>query len=330
MGAHPSTAAGTLSAAMLRVSNADRVVFPEIGKTKGDVVAYYQRVADRVLVHAVGRPLSIRRYPRGLAGPGFFQKNVPDHYPESIARFAAPRSRAASRKHPPDRAEPFTHYPVIAAPEHLPYLANQGAIELHVPTARAPAIDRPDRLVIDLDPPPGALALVRRAALLVRAALAELGVETVPVATGSKGYHLVAALQPTVDAGDLGRALHELATLLVARHPDELTLVFRVAARGGKVFVDWLRNTPLATVIVPYSLRARPGATVATPLSWEELEGAPPDAFTIDDVDRLLDRPDPLAALAAAPLDPAALVRAVDERFASSGLVLGTFDRFRS
>lgn len=315
---------------MLRVSNADRVVFPDIARTKGDVVAYYDRLADRALPHAAGRPLSIRRYPKGLAGPGFFQKNVPPHYPASIARFPTPRSRAASAKHPADRAQELTIYPVIAEREHLPYLANQGAIELHVPTARAPEIWRPDRIVFDLDPPAGAVALVRRAARLVREALAELGLDTAPVATGSKGYHLVAAIQPTVDAGALGQALHQLATLLVARHPEELTVTFRVANRGGKVFLDWLRNMPLSTVIVPYSLRARPRATVATPLAWDELDSTAPDAFSIDDVARLLDRPDPLAQLAARPADAAPFVAAVDAAFSRSGLVLETFDRFRS
>ena len=315
---------------MLRVSNADRVVFPEVQRTKGDVVAYYDRIADRALPHAAGRPLSIRRYPKGLAGPGFFQKNVPPHYPGSIARFPTPRSRAASAKHPADRAQELTIYPVIAEREHLPYLANQGAIELHVPTARAPEIWRPDRIVFDLDPPAGAVALVRRAAHLVRAALADLGLETAPVATGSKGYHLVAAIHPTVDADALGLALHQLATLLVARHPEELTVTFRVANRGGKVFLDWLRNLPLSTVIVPYSLRARPRAPVATPLAWDELDSTAPDAFTIDDVARLLDRPDPLAQLAARPADAAPFVAAVDAAFSRSGLVLETFDRFRS
>src|SRR5688572_25142577 len=136
---------------MVDVSNAGRVVFPEIGRTKGDVVAYYQKIAPRLLPHVLDRPLSIRRYPKGLAEAGFFQKNVPPHYPESIRRFPIPRSKEAGKKHKrkPDVDPDVTLYPLISLAEHLPYLANQGAIELHVPPARASDLFRPDRIVID-------------------------------------------------------------------------------------------------------------------------------------------------------------------------------------
>src|SRR3954470_17734433 len=115
---------------MIQVSNADRIVFPEAAKTKGDVVDYYTRIAPRLLPHVIERPLSIRRYPKGLAGPGFFQKNVPAHYPESIARFEVPRSKTAAKKHPRKGAkeQDVTVYPVLREPGQLAYLANQGAI----------------------------------------------------------------------------------------------------------------------------------------------------------------------------------------------------------
>src|SRR5204863_5727087 len=288
---------------MVEVSNPDRIVFPEIGRSKADVVAYYEQIAPRALPHVSGRPLSIRRYPRGLAGPGFFQKNVPPHYPQSIERFPVPRRPAASTKHPGKggKNQDVTVYPILRQPEDLPYLANQGAIELHVPTSRAADLFHPDRLVIDLDPPPGPFARVRRAARVVREALAEHGLHTVPIATGSKGYHVVCAIRPSASSEILATAVQKFAALLAARHAEELTLVFRVARRGERVFVDWLRNNPLATVIAPFSLRGRPRATVATPLSWDEIETTDPDAFGIADLDRLLDRPDPLRDLASAP-----------------------------
>src|SRR5689334_16287314 len=162
---------------MVEVSNAGRIVFPEVKRTKGEVVAYYERVAPRALVHVTDRPLSIRRFPKGLAGPGFFQKNVPPYYPESIGRFEIPRSKAAAKLHPRKGGgkDEVTVYPLVREAEHLAYLANQGAIELHVPTSRVPDLDRPDRVVLDLDPPPDALALVRRAAMLIRDTLGELG-----------------------------------------------------------------------------------------------------------------------------------------------------------
>lgn len=319
---------------MLEVTHGDRVVFPEIGRTKGDVVAYYQRLAGRILPHLEGRPLSIRRYPKGVAAPGFFQKNVPPHYPDTIRRFAVPRSAGASKKHPAkkDGAKPddVTLYPLVDAPEHVAYLANQGAIELHVTTARAVDAWRPDRLVIDLDPPAGAVALVRRAAFIVRDALKELGLSSAAVATGSKGFHVVAPIAPPVDGQAIAATTQKLATMLAAKHADALTTAFRVAERGHRVFVDWLRNRPGSTVVVPYSLRARPNAACAVPLEWDEVDAFAPDAFTIADVDALLARPDPLVDLASGPGDPASFVAAVDAAFAASGLTLEHFDRFRS
>jgi bifunctional non-homologous end joining protein LigD len=314
---------------MIQVSNASRVVFPEVQRTKGDVVAYYERIAPRMLVHLVDRPLSMRRFPKGLSGPGFFQKNVPAHYPRSIERVEIPRSAAAAKRQPRKGAkdQEVTVYALVRSAEHLAYLANQGAIELHVPTARVPDLHRPDRLVLDLDPPSGALDLVRRAARIVREALGELGLETVPIATGSKGYHVVAAIRPTVDAEVLAMSAQKLAAILAAEHPDELTTVFRIARRGPRVFVDWLRNFPGATVIALYSLRGRPRATLAAPLAWEELEGTAPDAFNIDDLERLLERPDGLGQLV--PSDAEPFVAKVDKAFERSGLVLETFDRFR-
>jgi bifunctional non-homologous end joining protein LigD len=317
---------------MVEVSNADRLVFPDVGKTKGDVVAYYERIALRALPHLIERPLSIRRYPKGLAGAGFFQKNVPAHYPSSIARFPVPRSREATKKHKDSRAkeQDLTLYPIVSEPEHLPYLANQGAIELHVPTSRAPDLFHPDKLVIDLDPPAGALALVRRAAWIMRERLEHYGLPAVPVATGSKGYHVVVPLSPTIDAESLGLAARKFAQLETVANPEVLTTAYRIALRGQRVFVDWLRNTPMSSAVAPYSLRATAHASVATPLGWDELESTAPGAFSIADVDRLLDRPDSLAQLMAAPADASRFVREVDAAFEQSGLVLETFDRFRS
>lgn len=321
---------------MVEVSNADRVVFPAVGRTKGDVVAYYERVAPRMMPHLIDRPVSIKRFPKGLEAPGFFQKNVPAHYPESIGRFAVPRSREATKAHARKKgkepsaqaAEDVTNYPLVKEEEHLAYLANQGAIEIHVPTSKITAFDKPDRIVVDLDPPEGQLALVRSAAHLVRDMLGELGLSTVPVATGSKGYHIVAPIEPVLENHALFTTLHKMATLMAHKHPEVMTVAFRVANRGGRVFVDWLRNTPNATVVSPYSLRARPKATVAAPLAWDEIETHAPDAFTIDDAAKLLERPDSL--LDAKPGDIVSFATKIDAMFESSGLELETFDRFRS
>jgi bifunctional non-homologous end joining protein LigD len=322
-----------MSPSMIEVSNPDRVVFPDLGVTKGQVVDYYARLAPRLLSHLVDRPLSIRRFPKGLSGPGFFQKNVPAHYPESMGRFVVPRSAEATKKHARrgrDAPPEVTVYPILRLAEHLPFVANQGAIELHAPTAKVTNLFRPDLVVIDLDPPEGAVALARRAARLVREEFLAMGLNSVPVATGSKGYHVVSAVLPAVEGDRMASTTQKCAAMLAAKYPDVLTIAFRTARRGGRVFLDWLRNNPGATVVAPYSLRARAEASVAVPLEWEELDSTEPSAFTLRDMDRLLDRPDPLAALADAPQDAAPFVAAVDEAFDRSGLTLETFDRFRS
>lgn len=299
-------------------SHPERVVFPDVGVTKGDVVAYYERLAPRLLPHVAGRALTLKRYPKGTAAPGFFQKNVPAHYPASIARVEVPKK------------DGVTTYPILSALEHLPYVANQGAIELHVPCARADAWETPDRVVIDLDPPPGGVEKVRRAAHLVKDALDRFGLASTPVATGSKGYHVVAPIAPTTPWDTVALTLQKLGAWLAHAHPDTLTIAFRVKARDGKVFVDWLRNAPMATVVAPYGLRARPRASVATPIAWDELDAIAPDAFTIRDTDALLARPDPLADLARAPADFGAVAARIEDAFADAKLVVERFDRFRS
>jgi bifunctional non-homologous end joining protein LigD len=304
--------------AMVTVTHADRVIFPELGVTKGDVVRYYEACAPHILPHVAGRPLTLRRYPKGIAAPGFFQKNVPPHYPASMERVELPKR------------EGVTIHPMISEADHLPFVANQGAIELHVPCAKAADLYHPDRLVVDLDPPEGAVDLARRGALIVKEELARYGIPTVPVATGSKGYHVVAPIRPRATAETIAMAMQELATLLEARHPEVFTTAFRVAKRGGRVFADWLRNVPHATVVVPFSLRARARATVAVPLGWDELETTAPDAFSLRDEAALLARPDPLLELAENPADTSRFVAAVGEEFGASGLEVARFDRFRS
>lgn len=301
---------------MVKVTNADRVVFPQTGTTKGDVVTYYESIAPRMLPHLAERPLTLRRYPRGVGAPGFFQKNVPDHYPDTMARVEIPKS------------DGVTIHPCASEAEHLAFMANQGVIELHVPCVRGGDLFHPDRFILDLDPPEGSVDLVRRAALVVRDELAALGLQTVPVATGSKGYHLVAPIQPVLDAHALVTVAHQLGALLAERHPDLLTMTFRVAKRGARVFLDWMRNAVPSTVVAPYSIRARKAPTVATPITWEELPTTPPDAFTIETV-RQRDT-DPLLEAARSPHDPRPFANAVSAAFATSGLELESFDRFRS
>ena len=293
----------------MKVTNADRVIFPGVGVTKGDVVAHYYRVATWMLPHLLDRPLTLTRHPRGIAAKGFFQKNVAKYYPEElIGRIEIPRRKGV------------TVHPTASTADALAYLANQGTIEFHVPLATQHDAWRPDRFVIDLDPPDGGGAGVREAAWACKALFDELGIETTPMTTGGKGYHVCARLLPTTS---MARTAHRLAAILLQRHPTLLTNEFLKENRGGRVLVDWMRNTGRATVVAPWSLRARKGAPVAMPITWDELNDTAPDAFTIGDA---LDRPDHL--LAVTPADPARLTQAVDRIIEAQGTPLEYIDRF--
>lgn len=303
---------------MVEVSNADRVVFPDIGVTKGEVVAYYEQVGERMLVHGGGRPLTLERYPKGLAGKGFMQKNAPDHYPNRIGRYEAPKRDGT------------TTYAVARTADAFAYLANQGTITFHAWTSTVDHPQRPDRMVIDLDPPEGETAMVGEAARVTRHFLDELAVPTIPLATGSKGYHLVAPILPTLPYEQVERFARGSAALLALAAPDLMTVEFRIERRQGRVFVDWLRNRWSSTGVVPWSLRARRGAPAAVPIEWSELAATRPDRWTIRSAADLLSEPDPLVELAGRPTDLAGAAAAVAGRLAAQGIELDEFDRFRS
>jgi len=302
----------------VNVSNADRVVYPDDGISKGEVVAYYELVAMHMLDHAAGRPLTLERYPKGIGAGGFMQKNAARHYPASIARVEVPRRDGT------------TTYPVVIEAADLPYLANQGTVTFHAWSSRTPDLERPDRLVIDLDPPEGDTSAVRDAAHFVRAFLADLGLPSAPVATGSKGYHLVVPIASTVDRDRVASAMDGAAALLAGAHPTLLTTEFRKERRLGRVFVDWLRNRPGQTAVVPWSLRARPGAPVATPLEWDEVDEVAPAHVGLRSIGPWLERPDPLATLAERPVDATAALAKIERRIEEAGITIEPFDRFRS
>jgi bifunctional non-homologous end joining protein LigD len=314
---HPLQA-GARENPVVDVSNADRVVFPDPGITKGEVVAYYEAVGALMLRHAADRPVTLQRFPRGLSGPGFMQKNRPDHFPDTIEAVEVPRQEGGS-----------TTYPVVTEPGDFAYLANQGTITFHVPTTRRPRLDRANRVIFDLDPPAGETAAVRRAAVAVREVLAGFDVPSTPMTSGSKGYHLYTVVEPAVSIDEAGRFALLVALLAAADAPVLLTTAFRIDDRDGKVFIDWLRNRPMQTGVAPWSLRPRPGAPVATPITWDQVDDVDPDGIRLGDFD-----PggvaDPLAEAESTPVDLRAAMRAVEEAAAASGLEAEPFDRFRS
>jgi bifunctional non-homologous end joining protein LigD len=302
---------------MVHVSNPDRIVFPEDGITKGEVVAYYATHADRLLFHLAGRPLTLEQYPRGLAGDGFMQKHAPDHFPQSIDRIDVPQREGTIR------------HPGVHDAEGLAYLANQGTLTFHVPTARLPDLWQPDRLVFDLDPAEGDTRGAQAAALAVRDALETFGIPSTPMTTGSKGYHVVTVLEARLDLAVVGRFSQLLSALVVAAAPESFTTEFRIENRRGRVFVDWLRNRPAQTGVAPWSIRARPGAPVAVPITWNQLADVEPNAFRLGDSD-VAELPDPLRAAAGSPAHIADAVDAVEDLAAQRGIAVEPFDRFRS
>lgn len=301
----------------MQVTNADRIVFPDDGITKGDVHAYYRRVAHRILPFLEDRPLTVERYPKGLGGAGFMQKNAPDHYPpDVIGRFEASREGGAT-----------TTYPVIESVEGIEFFANLGVISFHVPNVKVGKLHHPDWLIWDLDPPAGEVEMVRNSAVAVRNVLESFGLFPALMTSGSKGYHLRVPLVAGSKSAEAAEMAHGVAAIAAAAHPDLLTLAFRKAERRGRVFVDWLRNNVLATAVAPWSLRARRGAPLAAPLGWEELNEVEPGGITLRNVRTRLER-DQWAEIELSDIRPVTskLRRALD----TLGIELQPFDRFRS
>jgi len=301
----------------MQVSNADRVVFPEDGVTKGDVVGYYETVGERMLPFLAGRALTVERYPRGTGAKGFMQKNAPDHFSDDlIGRHEVPKEDGGT-----------TVYPVVSTVDAIAEFANLGVITFHAPPSTVADEWHPDWAIWDLDPPRGEFAAVRESALRMRETLETFEISTLLMTSGSNGYHLRARLQPKTDAETVARIARGTAALASAAHPDRMTLAFRKADRGRRVFVDWLRNAPYSTSVVPWSLRARPGAPVAVPLVWSELDDVDPNGVRFHDVAERLGE-DPWAAAETQDLESVAPV--VDAALEDAGIELEPFDRFRS
>lgn len=258
----------------MQVSHPDKVIFPTAGITKGEVVAHYERVGELMLSFLSGRPLTLQRFPKGIGAKGFMQKNAGKYFPESIERFPVEK-----------RDGEFTHYSVVHQAADLAYLANQNTVTFHMWTALATRPNHPDWMVLDLDPEADDLEGVRFATGAVCDLLSEFELEGFVVATGSKGFHVWLRIDGSADFGQVSLATRALAGLAAARHPDQLTTEFLKKNRNGRVFVDWLRNTGIATVVVPFSLRPRPGAPCAVPLLRSELAIARPDGWTINTLD---------------------------------------------
>lgn len=252
------------------LSNGEKLMFPADGLTKSDVIDYYRRVADAMLVHLRDRPVVMQRFPDGIDAKGFYHKDAPDYFPEWIHRVPVQKREGGTIDHV-----------VCDKAATLVYLANQGCITLHQWLSRTRALDYPDQLVFDLDPPEGGFDLAVSAARLTRGLLQDLGLQSYVKTTGGKGLHVAVPLDGTANFDEVREFARAGAQVLAGRDPDNLTTEFRISRRRGRLFIDTGRNAYGQHVVAPYSLRPRAGAPVATPVRWDELhENLNPSSFT--------------------------------------------------
>ncbi|HVV85290.1 MAG TPA: hypothetical protein VHE35_19645 [Kofleriaceae bacterium] len=276
------------------ITHPEKVLFPADGITKGELAAYYALVAPVMLPHLRRRPVTMERFPGGIEAKGFIQKDVSRGVPAWLERALVPKHGGT------------VHHPLVDDARALAWMANQNCITPHVWNRRADDLEHPDLCVFDLDPPaeaPGAprrgagpyhhswdppgdggdAAPVRAAALALRDLLAERGLPSWVKTSGSKGYHLAVPLDGTAGVAEVARFAHEVGRELVRRHPDTLTQEFAKADRGGRIYVDTGRNDHSATFAAVYAVRARPGAPVSAPCTWDEVASgaARPRTFTL-------------------------------------------------
>jgi bifunctional non-homologous end joining protein LigD len=276
----------------LSVSNLDKVLYPEAGFTKAQVIDYYVRVAPTLLRHLGDRGITMRRFPNGVDGSSFFEKRCPEHRPPWLEAVDGPGDRGGA-----------IGYCCLSETAALAWAANMAAIELHAPMARAGDIESPTMVVFDLDPGPGtAMPECAEVGLWIRDTLEGIGFACYPKTSGSKGLQLYLPLNSPHTHDHASSFALAVAQVLEKAHPDLIVTTQAKAARTGKVLIDWSQNSRHKTTICAYSLRARPRPTVSTPVTWDEVAAAAdgaPLSFETADVLRRVDELGDLFAPAA-------------------------------
>ncbi len=295
----------------VRLTSPDKVLFSEHGETKLDLARYYLAVEEPFLRAVGGRPTMLQRFPEGAGGPSFFQKRVGDKVPEWLQTAVVSTPNGTS-----------STVLVLADLAHVLWAANLACLGFHVWPSRALDLDHADELRIDLDPQPGtAWPQIQAAAVDVKALLDELGVVGNPKTTGNRGLHVYVRLQPRWGSIDVRRAAVAMARELERRHGDRITAAWWKEERGERIFVDFNQNAPHKTIFGAWSVRARVGAQVSTPLTWDEVQDVHPDDLTVRTVPALVERRgDPWATADADPqsLEP---LLALWERDRQDGLL---------
>jgi DNA ligase D len=253
------------------ITHPDKVIFPERGETKGDLADHYRRVSEPLMRTMGGRPVLLQRFPEGATGPSFFQKRVPKNIPDWLQTTTVSTPNGT------------TSQALVAADiEHVLWAVNLGCLGFHVWPYLAAAPEHTDELRIDLDPTPGVeFGQIRQAAVELRQLFGEAGITGYAKTTGNRGLHVYVRLQPRWDSYQVRSAAVAVARELERRRPDLITAAWWKEERGQRVFVDYNQNAPHKTVFGAWSVRARPGAQVSTPLAWAELGDIHPDQFTI-------------------------------------------------
>ena len=242
------------------ITHPEKIMFPEDGITKGDLAAYYSAVAKVMLPHIKGRPVTMERFPAGIGKKGFWQKDVSKGFPAWLERVEVPKK------------DGVVHHPVITDEQSLLWITNQNAITQHVWISRIPDLYYPDICVFDLDPSKDDPASVRAAALGLRNLLDELGLSSWIKTSGSKGYHIVVPLDGKSKMDDVARFADDVGKVFVSHAPNHLTREFNKVDRKGRIYVDTGRNGYSATFAAAYTVRAKNGAPVSAPCTWDEIE----------------------------------------------------------
>ena len=266
----------------VKITHSDRILFGKSGITKLEMAEYYERIAPIMLPHVKNRPISMQRFPDGIAGEGFYQKDASEYFPAWIKRFNVERE---------DKAK-VVHHVLCNDAQTLVYLANQAVITPHIWLSTTKKIHNPDLIVFDLDPSKGAtFADVMYMAKRCKKFLEALGMHTFVKTTGSRGLHVTVPIKPQHDFDAIHAFAKEVAQQLVEENPEHATLQMRLDKREGKVFIDYLRKAWAQTAVAPYAVRAREGAPVATPLEWKELTSSlEPQKYNIKNIFKRLAR----------------------------------------
>ena len=255
----------------MEITHPDKLIFPDDGITKGELAKYYETVAPIILPHLRGRPITMERYPQGINAKGFWQKDVSKGFPAWLKRVEVPKK------------DGVVHHPVVTDVQSLLWVTNQNTVTQHVWGSRVPDLNHPDVCVFDLDPSTDDLESVRAAAIGLRDLLAKLGLPSWVKTSGSKGFHIVVPLDGKTPIGVVVRFANAVGTTFVGLAPDSLTQEFAKVDRRGRIYVDTGRNGYSATFAAAYTVRARPGAPVSAPCTWEEVERGEvnPRTFTL-------------------------------------------------